>query len=202
MFLRCRARWQIPHSGSCCLAGAVFGKHYTSKTIWKGTISLLCWYVIYFCLRNKTSICFLPEHGSVCVEKEKSWPLSWQNLEPLLKPRSPCCFRQLFQMWVKWKGQNCVARREHKGSHYPPASAVRRQPVFKPHLSVINFFTYKCHPKWTFYSWLIFVLFLICKYKSKMHTSSRFPLCWLKSWFSSYLLPSALAEKWLFKPRS
>ena len=31
--------------------------------------------------------------------------------------------------------------------------------TFKVHLLIINFFTYKCHCEWTFYSWLISVPF-------------------------------------------
>lgn len=164
----------------------------------------LCWYVIYFCLseQNWHMLAYLLNRGQ-SVRKREITAIVIKEFEPILQHRSPCCFKQLFQMLVKWKGQNHDAVKQHKGSHYPPASTVRSQPVFKAHLSIINFFTYKCHPKWTFYSWLIFVLFfLICKYKSKMHISGRFPLCWLKSWFSSYLLPSALAGKWLFKPHS
>lgn len=31
--------------------------------------------------------------------------------------------------------------------------------MFKVHLLIINLCTWKCHPEWTFYSWLIFVPF-------------------------------------------
>lgn len=67
--------------------------------------------------------------------------------------------------------------------------------MFKVHCLIINFFTYKCHSKWTSHRWLIFVPFLICKYKTKMHTSDIFALCWLKCWFSTDMLLIASSSK-------
>lgn len=190
------AQWKLL-PGWCCFWKALHFINYLKRNHF--VFMLIC--DIFLPFGRKIAHAYLLNTGQT-VWKREIMAILIRELEPLLKHRSPCCFKQLFQMLVKWKGQNHITIKEHKGSHYPPISTVRSQPVFKAHLSIINFFTYKCHPKWTFYSWLIFVLFLICKYKSKMHISGRFPLCWLKSWFSSYLLPSALAEKWLFKPQS
>lgn len=59
-----------------------------------------------------------------------------REFKPIVQHRSPCCFKQLFQILAKWKGQVYINIKEHRGSHYPLLYSVSEVKVCLKNISL------------------------------------------------------------------